>query len=29
MKVRLSDEGEVDKLFTADQYSEYIEREEG
>jgi len=29
MKVRLSDEGEVDKLLTADQYSDYIEREEG
>ena len=29
MKVRLIDEGEVDKLFTADQYSDYIEREEG
>ena len=29
MKVRLADEGEVDKLLTADQYGDYIEREEG
>ena len=29
MKVRLIDEGEVDKLLTADQYRDYIEREEG
>lgn len=29
MKVRLADEGEVDRLLTADQYSDYIEREEG
>ncbi len=28
MKVRLTDEGEVDGLLTADQYSDYIEREE-
>jgi glycine cleavage system H protein len=27
MKVRLADEGEVEKLFTADQYSDYVERE--
>ncbi len=27
MKVRLSDESEVDKLLTAEQYSEYIEQE--
>jgi glycine cleavage system H protein len=27
MKLRLADEGEVEKLFTADQYSDYIERE--
>jgi glycine cleavage system H protein len=29
MKVRLADEGEVDRLLTADRYSDYIEREEG
>ncbi len=29
MKVRLADEGEVDRLLTADQYCDYIEREEG
>ena len=29
MKVRLADEGEVESLLTADQYSDYIEREEG
>jgi glycine cleavage system H protein len=29
MRVRLADEGEVDGLLTADQYSDYIEREEG
>ncbi len=29
IKVRLVDEGEVDKLLTADQYRDYIEREEG
>ena len=29
MKVRLADEGEVDSLLTADQYKDYIEREEG
>ncbi len=29
MKVRLADEGEVDRLLTADEYSDYIEREEG
>ncbi len=29
MKVRLTDAGEVDRLLTADQYSDYIEREEG
>ena len=29
MKVRLTDEGEVDRLLTADQYSDYIKREEG
>ena len=29
MKVRLAHEGEVDRLLTADQYSAYIEREEG
>jgi len=29
MKVRLADEGEVDRLLTADQYRDYIEREEG
>ena len=29
MKVRLTDEGEVDGLLTADQYSDDIEREEG
>ncbi len=28
MKARLADEGEVDRLLTADQYSDYIEREE-
>ncbi len=28
MKVRLTDEGEIDGLLTADQYSDYIEREE-
>ncbi len=27
MKVRLTDEGEVEKLFTGDQYKDYIERE--
>ncbi len=27
MKVRLSDESEVDKLLTAEQYGEYIEQE--
>ena len=27
MKVRLTDEGEVDGLLTADQYSDFIERE--
>ena len=27
MKVRLTDEAEVEKLLTADQYREYIERE--
>lgn len=27
MKVRLADEAEVKKLFTADQYRDYIERE--
>ncbi len=29
MKVRLADQGEVDRLLTADQYGDYIEREEG
>jgi glycine cleavage system H protein len=29
IKVRLSDEGEIDKLLTANQYKDYIEREEG
>ncbi len=29
MRARLADEGEVDRLLTADQYSDYIEREEG
>ena len=29
MKVRLADQGEVDRLLTADQYRDYIEREEG
>jgi glycine cleavage system H protein len=29
MKVRLADEGEVDRLLTADRYSDYIKREEG
>ena len=29
MKVRLADEDQVDKLLSADQYSDYIEREEG
>jgi len=29
MRVRLADEGEVDRLLTADQYRDYIEREEG
>ena len=29
MKVRLADEGEVESLLTADEYSDYIEREEG
>ena len=28
MKVRLADEREIDKLLTAEQYSDYIEREE-
>ncbi len=28
MKVRLTDEGEVDGLLTVDRYSDYIEREE-
>ena len=28
MKVRLADEGEVDRLLTAGQYRDYIEREE-
>jgi len=28
MKVRLADEGEIAKLLTAEQYSEYIERED-
>jgi glycine cleavage system H protein len=28
MRVRLADEGEIDKLLTAEQYKEYIEREE-
>ncbi len=28
MRARLADEGEVDRLLTADQYSDYIEREE-
>ena len=27
MKVRLADEGEITKLLTAEQYSDYIERE--
>jgi glycine cleavage system H protein len=27
MKVRLTDEGEVEKLFTADEYRDYVERE--
>ena len=29
MKVRLADQGEVDRLLTADQYRDYIEREGG
>ncbi len=29
MKVRLADESEIDRLLTADQYRDYIEREEG
>ncbi len=29
MKVRLADEGEVERLLTADEYGDYIEREEG
>ena len=29
MRVRLADEGEVDRLLTAEQYRDYIEREEG
>jgi glycine cleavage system H protein len=29
MKVRLADEGEVDRLLTADEYSQFIEQEEG
>ncbi len=29
MKVRLADQGEVDKLLTADEYSQFIEQEEG
>ncbi len=29
MKVRLADQGEVDRLLTADEYGDYIEREEG
>ena len=29
MKVRLADEGEIDGLLTADQYRDYVEREEG
>jgi glycine cleavage system H protein len=29
MKVRLADEGEVESLLTADEYSDYIEREQG
>jgi glycine cleavage system H protein len=29
MKVRLADEGEISRLLTADQYRDYIEREEG
>ena len=29
MKVRLTDDGEVEKLLTADQYRDYIEREAG
>jgi glycine cleavage system H protein len=29
MRVRLADQGEVDSLLTADQYRDYIEREEG
>jgi len=29
MRVRLADEGEVDSLLAADQYKDYIEREEG
>jgi len=29
IRVRLADEGEVDRLLTADQYRDYIEREEG
>jgi len=29
MRVRLTDEGEVDRLLTAEQYGDYIEREEG
>ncbi len=27
MKLRLADEGEIEKLLTAEQYSDYIERE--
>ncbi len=27
MKLRLADEGEIEKLLTADQYSDFIERE--
>ena len=29
MRVRLVDEGEIDRLLTAEQYRDYIEREEG
>jgi glycine cleavage system H protein len=29
MKVRLADQGEVDRLLTADEYSQFIEQEEG
>ena len=29
MRVRLTDEGEIDRLLTAEQYGDYIEREEG